>query len=104
MYNVAISHGGAVCLINGTIIVGAESSVVFTYNVALADASLQLSYDYIDNIGGAVQLENGKLIINNTANINFRNNSANKGGAVSFHNSTMYVDTDAIYFYNNTGL
>ena len=48
MYNVAISHGGAVCLINGTIIVGAESSVVFTYNVALADESLQLSYDYID--------------------------------------------------------
>ena len=122
MQNVAYS-GGAVCLKNGTIVVGIESNVVFTYNLvhnnnndggaiwlsngALhidADASLSFSHNSAVINGGAVKLINGELIISANANLNFINNSALGGGAVFLENLTILVDTDTIHFYNNRGM
>ena len=56
-------------------------------------------------VHGAIRLDNGKLIINVNTNLNFSNNYAlGGGGAVYSVNTTLHVNTDAIYFYNNSGL
>ena len=120
MYNDAVWYGGAVCLIKGTIFVGAGSKnyVTFTYNSAYgggavwltngmlivdSEASLRLSHNSASGGGGAVTLHNGELITNIDARLNFNNNSAiRKGGAVYLANSTVFVNANTIYFYNNT--
>ena len=117
IHNTAVTYGGAVCLIHGNITVGVESNVMFTYNYAYlggamwpsqvtlnidTNASLRFSHNCAGLSGGAVELLNGELIVNN-ANLNFNNNSAAYGGAILLIKSTMHIDTDAIQFCNNKG-
>ena len=121
MHNVAAYGGGAVFLKTGTITVGIESNVVFAYNrahlygggaIRLNDgalnigtnASVRFSHNSAGWNGGAVYLQNGELIINANANLNLSDNSALKGGAIALQNITIHVDTDAIHFYNNSGM
>ena len=81
------SGGGAVSMWDGMIIIGTESHMIFTYNLA--------------EQGGAIWLVNSALITDREANLTFSHNSADYGGALFLVNSTFYVNTNNIKFYDN---
>ena len=69
IHNTAISKGGAVCLTHGSITVGVESNVMFTYN-------------YVQS-GGAMWLSQVTLNIDTDASLRFSHNRAGvSGGAI----------------------
>ena len=70
-----------------------------------SEANLTFSHNCVDHgSGGAINLRNGELIVNANANLNFSNNSAFYGGALSLgFNSIAHVDTNGIQFRNNRG-
>jgi hypothetical protein len=61
-----------------------------------SEASLIFSHNSVGTSGGAVLLQNRKLIATTNAKLNFSSNSASYGGALVLRNSIAQVNTDGI--------
>ena len=118
MYNSAQLGGGAVVMQHGMITVGAESCVIFTYNHAIAtnggavglingtmivDCEANLIFSHNSAVsGGALDLRNSTAHIN-TSGVKFYNNRASLGGAMYLVYGTMYINANnSIKFIMNS--
>ena len=121
MHNRASNFGGALFLNSSTLNIN-NSKVLFAYNVGHGcgggaigleygklnintGASVSFSNNTASSEGGAILVHNGALNISTGATVTFSNNAAvySYGGAIYLYNSTIYVDTE-IVFYNNTAV